>query len=319
MVDRIEDWSLSANGNTSVAGVSLAEGAPFANMNNTQREIMAAIRNEFAAMQATITAAALTTITGSGEFAPLGGNTTITGFDTAATGLLRELRVLGTPLIKYNATSLITPDGVDFQAAADDLLRLRSLGAGNWLMAVDRKTGQTTIGKHMIPFLAAAFTPATTNGPAPGQTETTTNKVNFKTLDFDATTAESAWVAFPAPTSSDESRGILFEYDWTYGVTATGSGVAFSLALLARSDGEDMDTAMGTAVTVTDSKVAAGVKHTSAQSTTVTPSGTWAAGDMLFAKIARVPSDAADLVTADAQLMAVRMFLITNEAVDTTP
>lgn len=314
----IKDWSVTALSNSSIDGVAISENCPFANMNDMGRAIMANVRGEIMDRGATVVASALVTIDGAAEFKEMTGNTTITGFATAITGMYREVRVLGTPLITYNATSMITPGSADFQAAADDMLHLRSLGAGNWFMTVQRKAG-SSVGKHLIPFLAASFTPATTNGPAPGQTETTTNKINFKTLDYDATTAESAWVAFPAPTSSDESRGLLFEYDWTYAATATGAGVAFSLAVLAASDGDALDAAAGTAITVTDGKQGSGLKHTSAQSTTVTPSGSWAAGDMLFAKIARVPSDAADLVTADAQLMAVRVFLITNEAVDTTP
>jgi hypothetical protein len=317
MVDRISDWSISANGNTAVAGVSVAEGCPVANLNNVSREIMAAIRQEFSDM-ATITAAGVLTIDGLSEFKALAGNTTIDGFVTAQTGMYRELRVLGTPLIK--STIGVTPDGLDYQAAADDLLRLRSLGAGQWHMSVDRKTGQTPMGKHLIPFGAGALTPSTTNGPSPGQIETTTHKVNYKTWDFDGATAESGWINFQAPTSADETRGFTFEADWGHSATSTGTGVAFSLAMLAVSDGDVIDTAMGTAVTVTDTKLGTGIKHTTAESATVTPAGSWAAGDWIFAKFARVPSDAADnMTTVDAQIMGVRMFMHTNQSADTTP
>lgn len=319
MTDQISQWSLSADGNTSVAGVSIAESCPVANLNNMGREIMAAIRTELSEMGLTVTAATLTTISGASEFKLMSGNTTIDAFDTAVTGMHREIRVLGTPLLK-NSASLAIQGAANFQAAAGDLLRARSLGAGNWIVNPDKASGAPIAsGKHLIPFNAEAIVPSTTNGPSTTQSETTTNKVNFYTRDFDATTAESGWIKFPAPTSSDETRGLTFEYDWTYAATATGSGVSFSLAVLAVGDGDTLDTAPGTAVTVTDSKLGSGVKHTSAESTTVTPSGSWAAGDMLLAKIARVPSDAADTVTADAQLMAVRLFIFTNEATDTAP
>lgn len=315
MVDRVADLSLSASGNTSIAGVNSAENNPVANLNNVDREIMALIRQEFSDQGVTAVAAALTTVSGASEFKPLAGNTTITGFDTAVTGMYRELKVLGTPLL-VNSSGLAIQGGANYQAAAGDLLRARSLGAGSWIV---EPPVPSVVGKHLIPFNAEGIRASTTNGPASGTTETTTNKVNFATLDFDATTAESGWIKFPAPTSADESRGLTFEYDWTYAATATGAGVSFSLAVLASSDGDTLDTAPGTAVTVTDSKLGSGIKHTSAESTTVTPSGSWAAGDMLFAKIARVPSDAADLVTADAQLMAVRLFMYINQATDTTP
>lgn len=317
MVDKVSDWSLSANGNTTVAGISIAEGCPYANMNDAAREIMAAIRQEFSDQALTVVAAAVTTISGASAFKPMSGNTTIDSFGTAVTGMYRELRVTGTPLIK--STVGVTPDGANYQAAADDLLRLRSLGAGSWHMTVSPKAAGYPIGKHMIPVLAEAMVPATTNGPLLEQTETSTNKVNLLALSFDGSTAESAWIKIPAWTSAQESRGITMEVDWMHSATATGSGVAFSLAVLAVSDGDGLDAAVGTAVTVTDSKLGTGVKHTTAESATVTPSGSWAAGDMLFCKLARVPSDAADLVTADAQVISARLFMYFDAATDTTP
>jgi hypothetical protein len=314
----VKDWSTTANSNTTIDSINIAEGAPFANMNNMGRAIMANVREEIAAMGDTITAAGTATISGASQFKPMDGNTTITAFDTAVTGLYREVRVMGTPKIIASA-AIVTPDGLDYQAAPDDLLRLRSLGAGNWFMAVDRKTGQTSMGKHLIPFGAGSMVAATTNGPSRGQVETTTHKINYLTWDFDGTTSESAWINFQAPTSADESRGFTFEADWGHSLTATGAGVAFTLSMLAVSDGDAIDTAMGTAVTVTDSKLGTDKKHTTAESATVTPAGTWAAGDWIFAKFSRLPSDAADLMTVDAQVMGVRMFLYTNAATDVAP
>jgi len=205
------------------------------------------------------------------------------------------------------------------------LLKARSLGAANWSVKPERATGLpmvnptdiTGIGKHVIPVNIEAFLAATTNGPGSSQVETTTNKVNFKTLDFDASTAETAWLKFIPPSSADESRGFTFEYDWRYGTTGTGTGIAMSLSILALSDGDTEDTAPGTAVTLTDAKLGSGVHHMSAESATVTPSGSWAAGDELMIKLARVPTDAADLLTADAQIKAVRLFMYTDAATDT--
>lgn len=322
----VKDWSTSASSNTSIDGISLAENCPFSNMNDMGRAIMANIRSAFMDMGATVTAATLTTISTPTEYKQMVGNTTISGFDTAVTGMYREIQVLSTPLL-LNSSALAIQGAANYTASPGDLLRARSLGAANWVVKPERASGlpivaptvATGVGKHLIPFNAESLVPATTNGPSRTQTETGTNKVNVLTLDFDSSTAESAWLKFAAPTSADESKGLLYEYDWTYAATATGAGVAFSLAALAVSDNDAMDQAVGTAVTVTDSKLGAGVKHTSAQSTTVTPAGTWSAGDMLLAKIARVPSDAADLVTADAQLLAVRIFMITDDVVDTTP
>ena len=44
----IYDWSTTAGSNTTVDGVSIAEGCPAANLNNGMRSIMALVRNSFA-------------------------------------------------------------------------------------------------------------------------------------------------------------------------------------------------------------------------------------------------------------------------------
>ena len=59
------------------------------------------------------------------------GNTTITGFGTAANSY-RIIRFTGTPLLTYNATSLITPTGANIQAAPGDIATLTSDVSGNW-------------------------------------------------------------------------------------------------------------------------------------------------------------------------------------------
>lgn len=60
------------------------------------------------------------------------GNTTITAFGSLAAGVLRNLVFTGSPLLTYNASSLITPTGLDIQAKPGDFAMLVSLGSGNW-------------------------------------------------------------------------------------------------------------------------------------------------------------------------------------------
>jgi hypothetical protein len=59
------------------------------------------------------------------------GNTTITSFGTGAL-LYRILRFTGTPLLTYNATTLITPTGANIQAAPGDVAIIASDEDGNW-------------------------------------------------------------------------------------------------------------------------------------------------------------------------------------------
>lgn len=82
--------------------------------------------------EGTVTAAATTDLsTSSANRQSVTGNTTITSFGTGA-NLYRVIRFTGTPLITYNATTLITPTGANIQAAPGDVATLSSDGSGNW-------------------------------------------------------------------------------------------------------------------------------------------------------------------------------------------
>lgn len=60
------------------------------------------------------------------------GSTAITGFDTVAAGIKRSIIFVSTPVITYNATSLILPGAANITAAAGDVAEFESLGSGNW-------------------------------------------------------------------------------------------------------------------------------------------------------------------------------------------
>lgn len=62
------------------------------------------------------------------------GTTTITGFGTAASGVMRQLRFAASLTLTHNATSLILPAGVNIITAAGDTATAISLGSGNWVV-----------------------------------------------------------------------------------------------------------------------------------------------------------------------------------------
>ena len=151
---------------------------------------------------------------------------------------------------------------------------------------------------------AAALIPATTNGCASlAQGETGTNKVNYKSLDFDAATEEYAWLlAFQAPDYWDLST-ITIRFHWT---AASGSGdVIWGAAAVALSNDDALDTALGTAVTVTDTLLAAGDVHVTADTGAITVGGTPAKGDLLFLRVHRKAADVGDTIAADAKLIGI--------------
>lgn len=88
--------------------------------------------------------------TATGGYNHITGSVTITSFGTGTAGHLHHLVFDGAPLITHNATSLILPGGANIQAAAGDVMLLRSEGDG---------TGTGSIGTR---WRCVGFTPAIT-------------------------------------------------------------------------------------------------------------------------------------------------------------
>lgn len=60
------------------------------------------------------------------------GTTTITAFDTIATGAIRRVRFTSSLTLTYNATSMILPGSANIGTAAGDVAFMESVGGGNW-------------------------------------------------------------------------------------------------------------------------------------------------------------------------------------------
>lgn len=200
----------------------------------------------------------------------------------------------------------------------DSLLndRTQSTGAldGTKVMKVTSSDGQlpTSTGniqlngsdpKRSFYVPAAGMYGATTNGAATGQIESATNKINTKVLDFDGATEEYAWFCLPSPDYWDLST-ITLKFHWT---TASGSGdVIWGAASLARSDDDALDTALGSAVTVTDTVLSTNDLHTTSATSAITVGGTPAKGDYLFVRVYRDADAGGDTLNGvDARLIGV--------------
>ena len=168
-------------------------------------------------------------------------------------------------------------------------------------------------GKTAVPIPASAMVPNTTNGAAAGTTETTTNKVMYRTLDFDTTTQEGAQFSIPMPKGWNEST-VTFQPLWT---AASGSGgVVWELRAVALSDDDALDTAFGTGQTSTDTLITANDVHIGPESSAITIAGSPAEGDLVFFQIRRNVSDGSDTLGVDAKLIGIRLFITTNAAND---
>lgn len=152
---------------------------------------------------------------------------------------------------------------------------------------------------------AAAMYPSTTNPCASlAQVESSTNDVNIKVLDFDGagTTKESAEFGIQSPTYWDAST-VTAQFIW-YATAGSGT-VNWECQAVAFSDDDALDAAYGTLQEVTDTLLATGDVHITAETSAITVAGTPAAGDWINFRVNRDPAN--DTNTSDARLMGVRI------------
>ena len=194
--------------------------------------------------------------------------------------------------MKLNATRTL-------RRAGEYLTLRRSEAGAIWVEA--EFVGEA--GTQTIPVLATAMIPNTTNGPAAGLSESTANKVMLATLDFDAVTAEAAQIAIPMPRSWNEGT-VRVQFVWTAGASG---GAVWGCQALALSDDDVLDSAFGTAQTVTDAVTAVGDVMESAFTAPLTIAGSPAPEDLVVFRLFRDASNAADTLSADARLVAVRI------------
>lgn len=100
-----------------------------------------------------------------GNYIRITGTTTITAFDTVASGIRREVVFAGALTLTHNSTNLILPAGTSITTAAGDTAVFRSEGSGNWrcigyfpasgaaigIQQVYTETGAVATGTTIIP------------------------------------------------------------------------------------------------------------------------------------------------------------------------
>lgn len=212
---------------------------------------------------------------------------------TSCTGLPISTGVSG--LGTNVAIFLATPSSANLRAALTD-----ETGAG---AAMFTRTGVY----RTIYVDAAAMVPCTTNPAAAGSNEYTTNDIDVDYYAFDGgATEERVQFKMMMPLEWDLST-VKAKFFWT---TATGSTTAdtveWGIKAGALADSDAMDTALGTAVTVSDAVTADNGAdiQISAATAAMTVAGSPAAGEMVIFEIYR-NTDGTDDCAEDAWLLGV--------------
>lgn len=160
-----------------------------------------------------------------------------------------------------------------------------------------------------------AMTQRTTNGPALGLVELSTNKIMVPTFDFDASTAEYAQFSVSMPPSWDEGT-VTFIPKWRHAATTTNFGVVWKMRALALSDDDAMDAAFGTAQSSSDTGGTTSDFYSGPESAAITAAGTPASSDMVLFEVYRDPAEGADTMAIDAGLIGLYVKLTFDRLTD---
>jgi hypothetical protein len=167
-------------------------------------------------------------------------------------------------------------------------------------------TGRALLqGRHTIPVPAGAMTARTTNGASHGLTETPGNKIMVRSWDFDHVTQQHVQFAYPMPESWDGGPLTALLYWDTAG---TSGGVTFGIQGVAISDGDPLDAAFGTAVTIDDTVTAANRNQSTAETAPFTVAGSAQPGDRVIFQVYRDVAAGNDTLAAPAKLTDVLLF-----------
>ena len=277
----------------------------------------------------------------------LDGVATNTGVFEAAIGEANEVTLTGTQTLTNKTltapkigTSILDTNGNELllltaTGSAVNELTLANASTGNG--PILSATGETNVDINLNPkgtgvlksassavkiagletmwIPSSAMYGATTNPAEAAQVETTATRPDMKVLDFDASTDEFAQFSVAFPKSWNEGT-ITYQVYWTSASTNTGDCI-FGLQGVSVGDGDTIDVAYGTAVTVTDAGIGtAEDQQVSAVSSAITIAGSPAVDQQTYFQLFRDANAGGDTFSADARVLGIKIFFTTDAAND---
>lgn len=202
--------------------------------------------------------------------------------------------------VVFDPTGLVSVTGAEVQTAIEEL---------------DAAVAAVGVGRREIWIPASQMVPRITNGPALNTIELAGNLNMIRSLDFDATTSESAQFDLAMPKSWDLGNIVFVPY-WSHPATVTNFGVVWSIQVVAVSNDDTFNVSFGSAVNVIDTGGTTDDIYVGPESTEFTPSGTPAIGDVLQCRFFRNPGNVSDTMTVDARLHGVKIIYTTDQSTD---
>jgi hypothetical protein len=202
-------------------------------------------------------------------------------------------------LTKYGATALVGGE-----------MRAGMLAVAEYDGTQYQLLNPVLVQKLSVDVPAGSWRPRQSNGCiAATVLETTTNKVNRTVLGFINGSQTFAQCVIPLPKGYN---GGTLSYRVTFESTVGSNAQVYGLQALFLRSGDTIDTAFGTAVNLTTTVGASTVEQISAESTPLTPGGTFAANCMLVLQLYRDGGAGGDSNTGQGNLWAVQLYYNTN-------
>jgi hypothetical protein len=206
----------------------------------------------------------------------------------------------------------IARNGSNISSIAENIICNSSAAVGltyvdatiGWKVDFITELGGTKNVTRSLWIPASAWIPRTTSGCGINSLESSTNKINYDVLEFDAGAIEYAQAMTTMPSNWD-GLTVNAAFYWT-AVSGSGS-VVWQMAGRSFADDSAIDQAMGTAQSVADTFITGEDVHVSPLATGITLAGTNSTGNPIVYEISRKATDVSDTLAVDARLLGVQI------------